>query len=454
MANFNLYLQSPYHNKDKSLIKLNDAILKFYPNFNITDKQVAKIYKTVFGKTYNQNYFRVQLSALTEQAENFLAQQYYEQSKPLKTAHKLRALNQANHNKLFKKVRKQHNTTQGETSVRSESHYLYEYMIKQIEVDYYVNNESRNFEKGLNDLVTSLDEFYLSSRLKLICEQLSQGNVFGRSEADIFPKQIATYAKQASFNNNPVVVTYLNLYHSLTEPHNEDWFFRIKNNLKDYQEQLTKEDLLDVYVYATNYCVRKVNAGASKYLTELFDLYKFALVSELLLIEGYIEPFLFKNIVSVALRCKAYEWTKLTIDSHKNKIEKEHRPTAMAYNLANYYFYTEAYSKSQQQLFKVEFLDVVYATDYRALLIKIYFEQNEFDALDSILESFATFLRRQKISINLKKAYSNFTKLTKQISRTSPRDTKRLQLIKTRINEARPLADRQWLLDKVDELLG
>jgi len=452
MANFNLYLQSPYHNKDKSLIKLNDAILKFYPNFNITDKQVAKIYKTVFGKTYNQNYFRVQLSALTEQAENFLAQQYFEQSKSLKTAFKLEALNQTNHSKLFNKVRKQHLANAIE--VKSEKYYLHEYMIKQVEVDYYVNNESRNIAEGLNDLIKGLDEFYLSSRLKLICERLSQGNVFGSNEANLFPQQIAAYATQNTFKNNPVVVTYLNLYHSLTEPNNEVWFFRIKENLKAYQEILTKEDLLDIYVYATNYCVRKINTGSGDYLTELFELYKFALESELLITEGFIEPFLFKNIVSVALRCKAFDWTKTTIDNYKTKIEKEHRPTAMAYNLANYFFYNGEYSKSQQQLFKVEFLDVVYATDYRALLIKIYFEENEFDALDSMLESFSTFLRRQKISVNLKKAYLNFVKLTKQISRTSPRDTKRLQLLQTRINDTSPVADRQWLLAKVGEMLG
>jgi hypothetical protein len=84
------------------------------------------------------------------------------------------------------------------------------------------------------------------------------------------------------------------------------------------------------------------------------------------------------------------------------------------------------------------------------MLLKIYYELEEEGALLSLLASFSLFLKRNKqVSKQAREMYLNFCKILQSITR---RNIKHLPKIKQKIQEAKLLLERRWLLDQVKAL--
>jgi hypothetical protein len=84
------------------------------------------------------------------------------------------------------------------------------------------------------------------------------------------------------------------------------------------------------------------------------------------------------------------------------------------------------------------------------MLIKIYFEQEEEQALLSQLAAFTMFLKRNKeISIHLKRTYLNFCNLLFSILKRNP---KKLPQLEEKIERTSPLTDKVWLLQQLKKV--
>ena len=82
LDNLKKFMQSPYFNTNKDLIKLFDELIKTFPDFS-ADKEVVfnKIYPKI---KYNDETFRLQCSALNELIEMFLLQEHLKKNEFLK----------------------------------------------------------------------------------------------------------------------------------------------------------------------------------------------------------------------------------------------------------------------------------------------------------------------------------------------------------------------------------
>ncbi|MFT4665437.1 MAG: hypothetical protein ACI8YQ_002556 [Polaribacter sp.] len=69
-----------------------------------------------------------------------------------------------------------------------------------------------------------------------------------------------------------------------------------------------------------------------------------------------------------------------------------------------------------QLLTKVEYDDLFLNLGSKLILLKIYFETKEWDALDSLLSSFKIFLYRKTVMEYHKDNYQNITDLTRELS--------------------------------------
>ena len=86
------------------------------------------------------------------------------------------------------------------------------------------------------------------------------------------------------------------------------------------------------------------------------------------------------------------------------------------------------------------------------MLCKIYYEEEEVDALESLLESIRTYLQRKKVVAYHKANYKNIIRYTKKLTRTTSFNiTKKEKLIKE-IEEANPLTEKEWLLEQLNKI--
>jgi hypothetical protein len=160
-------------------------------------------------------------------------------------------------------------------------------------------------------------------------------------------------------------------------------------------------------------------------------------------------------MVTVALRANEGKWTEKFITSYKNRIPKADRSNAYTFNLARLYFYQKKFDKVLVLLQDVNYSDIFYQLDSKTTLMKTYYELGEYLPLMALKESFRILLRRKKlISEQNRINYMNFIRYTLKLYRADVKNVPAIKALETDISASTNVADKTWLLEKVNELMG
>ncbi|MBK7408497.1 MAG: hypothetical protein IPL49_02450 [Saprospirales bacterium] len=299
-----------------------------------------------------------------------------------------------------------------------------------------------------------LDCFYFTQKLKNHCDALGYQKTLAL-EADLGKiPGLLDYLELSPFSEIPLVKAYLLVLYMLIRPEEEKPFQELHELLKTKGRQFAKGEQQTLFIHLMNYCIdAKINKGQVEYFGELFQLYQGALDQQIILEEGILDPFHYKNIITVGLRVQAFEWTENFIQQYTPLLPELHQANARTYNLAKVYFQQQHYEKVIEQLQEVEYQNLVYALGAKLMLLKTYFELGEFLPLDSLSESFRIFLQRnQRISREVKQQYLNVLRFVKKLSHIRPKDAKAIGKIRQQVSDCQALADKPWILEKIEEL--
>ena len=214
-----------------------------------------------------------------------------------------------------------------------------------------------------------------------------------------------------------------------------------------------------MYIYAQNYVTSQLNVGKSEYLEEVFRLYREMLEKEVFLINGYLDAGVYKNIVTVGLRLGQFDWVEIFLDKYQSYLHPFHQNAAYHYNLAAYYYTGGDYSNALRELLQIDLFDVYYHLNVRQMQLKIYFEQEEDDALHSLMDAFLSYLKRNKqVSDTKLQAYRILVKFIRKAARLRQRSytmetdafTKLKNGLLEEIATAPSLPNRAWLKERVE----
>jgi hypothetical protein len=105
------------------------------------------------------------------------------------------------------------------------------------------------------------------------------------------------------------------------------------------------------------------------------------------------------------------------------------------------------------QLFRqVEYDDILMNLNAKMMQFKMFYEQDELDVVESLLESMRTYLVRKKVIGYHKANYKNIIRLTKKMLKINPYNQTQKTKLLNEIEEANPLAERKWLLKQLKQL--
>ena len=139
------------------------------------------------------------------------------------------------------------------------------------------------------------------------------------------------------------------------------------------------------------------------------------------------------------------------IQDYKDKIRVGFRKNAVNYNMAYLHFNNGNYEEALSHLNRVEFNDPSYSMNSKSMLLKLYYELNEVEALYSLVDSFRVFIRRNKlISDGMKSAYLSLIKFTKQLIKIQGKEAEKLHALEEQIKTTKQLAGRSWIISKVE----
>ena len=156
----------------------------------------------------------------------------------------------------------------------------------------------------------------------------------------------------------------------------------------------------------------------------------------------------------IALRLGKFEWTGNFIHNYNIRIPESYRENAVSFNLANLHFYQKNYEKVIELLQTVEYEDFSYNLNSKAMLIATYYEIDEIEPLYSLLDSFRTYLNRNKTTIQefRRISFLNLIKFTKKLTKILPGDSKAIQKFKEDLERTKNVSSIGWLQEKISEL--
>jgi hypothetical protein len=454
------FVNSPFFNKNEDPSRFLTII------YDDEERKLTKVkvYQALFpGKNYDARKITDQVYYLTRLVEQFLSLQKFIADPILQNINLLSESLDRSIEKMALSTSSEVEVQLRETTYRDQVYYYQDYLF-QTELDkFYIGKEKVKRDESLQKKTDSLDLFYISTKLRDCCEMLNRNQIMQSSYEMPMLINIKGYVEEFlyDFGKYPAIGIYYHILLMLQNPEKEVHFQELTSLLEINHALFPENELQDMYNYARNYCIRKINAGDNEYYRPLFEISKKLIDTGLIQSGKYITQRDYKNIVSNALRIGEFDWTLAFINDYKLKISPENRQNAYAYNLANYYYETKDYTKSVRLLRDVEFTDVYYNLGAKTMLLKIYFERDEDELFLAMAAAFKIYLTRNKlINEQTYLNYNNLLSYTRKafyLKNRLPYQRKKdfgkkvVELI-TKVENTKNIVNKKWLAGQIKKL--
>lgn len=451
------FLQSPYFNSDKALLKLFDEFKRISDKEGMEqDVDKERLWKKLASKKpYNDIRFRKFTSDLTKLIEDFLVQESLKQNEVLKAQLLGEEIVRKNLSSFTNTIVRKFRTHSTEGKLRNSDFYLNEFLFGKIYSKFYFEDK-RDEIGNLEELSDHLDIFYFSEKLKLLHHAVSRQYSRKIDYQLKYIDQVLTITNSDEIDS-PLIRIYNTVIKLYQDPEDTDSYYKLIDLLNQHSDKFTLEELKDdLYMAAQNFCITRMNAKDNHFRRELFELYKKLLDQEILTSDGNIIPWNFRNIAFVGLILGEYEWVERFIHKYESYLPPAQRRNLVVANLALLYHYQKKFDLVIEKLRDVEYNDTAGDLFSKALLLIAYYEQDEFEALESYLSTFQTYLNRHKeIPESRRRSYLDMIKYVRRLNRLLPGDDKQTAKLKTDItNNSVKVPYESWLFEKIAEFEG
>lgn len=444
------YVRSPLFNQHADVICLFEYLRGVLHEGNGLLSNEA-----IFAHLFPGQVFEVQKlhhvnSYLLKLLQGFLAWLEWQEEEAEISLYLLRALRKRRLDEPFIRIFESHETSQNKQPLRDARYYNHQYRSHFEMVKY--QSGRRSDDLHLQQLSDAQDIAYIIEKLYNACTMLSHQAVVRKEYDTGLLSRVLAYVEQSPLLEVPGVALYYHAYQALSNPGEDTHFYHLKKLLHQYRGQFAVGELRDLYILAVNFCIRKINQGDKRFLQEVFELYKSGLDAGVFLEEGQLSRWTYNNITVAGLKLKEFDWVENFIHDFAEKLPPNHREGSRNFNLAYYYFEKKDYQKAMPLLLQIDHDDVLHNLFAKSTLAKMYYELSEIKALESLLQSLKTYIRRKKVLGYHKTNYLNFIRYTGKLTSVNFFDKEALRHLRDMIVKERYVAEKEWLIQQVDNI--
>jgi hypothetical protein len=448
-AGLRRWVNSPIHNEHQDVLKIVVYLLS-RRKITATSVKRERVFKQLYPQSkYNQHRLNHVLSFTIEVMEAYIS---YLMSKKtqltdffsISTYYKHKSLPH-----LAQKALEKAKQTLEKAPYQNEEYYHKTFILEQAFFNL-KGTELRQQQTNLQAIFSDLTTFTIVATLRNACTAISHGSLYQTDYNIPLLEAILKEAQSVVYQDNLAVQSYYHSYMALVDSDNEVHFKTLKSLLLSQNVPLPSEELKYVCLLAINYCIKRLNMGAESYVQEVFDIYSYGLEHKIWMEQGHLSHSTFKNIATAALRLKAYEWTAQFIQNYGSKLRRSHQKDYTNYVKAKLLFEQGHFAQAQEVVVETDLIDLFISLDIKLLLLKIYWNLNEFDLLEAHLDSFSVYLNRKKVLAYHRQIYGNTISVTRKMIYANleiPTEREKLHQL---ILQTNPLTDRPWLLAQLD----
>jgi hypothetical protein len=447
----NKWLLSPAHNQRQDVIKLFEFLVKNLPNGD-EGAEKTKAWKFVFpAEPYDDAYLRQVMYFLLKAIEEYLV---FVDVANDKVQFQI-ALTRIYRGKKIEKAYKQSYRIATESlqnqPLRNGYFLLQRFLLEQEEYEHRMSI-TQNSTVNLQETADALEKWFLAERFRISNSMLAHRAVFQKAhyESGLLDDSLKFVAEKEILKE-PAVAVYYYAYLAITNPDEEQYYEQFEHLIHNFTTYFDQAEVRTLYIAALNYCVPKINKGRLDFSRRAFELYRKGIENGYLLENGTLSRFTFGNAVAAALKIGEYDWAEKFIEDFTHLLDDKQKESTVNFNLSRIYFERGDYSKAQKLLTRFEydyfFLNIIAKT----MLLKIYFETDEYDAFESLLESLRTYLQRKEaLDATRKASYKNMISLMKKLLQLNIFSRAQKESFRELVQQTNPLAERDWFMKQLD----
>ena len=445
------WLQSPAHNQREDVIRLFEY---FFEDHHLDKEYFLEkpiVYSWIFPKeTFDDAKMRQVMFFLLKTIEEFFTYQELindtvNSQIALAKIYRNRKLDKLYH-KSLKRLRNQHEASE----LKNYTFFKNKFKIEEEEYAYLRNAKRASF--NLQEVSNSFDHYFITAKLRQIVLMAAHQNVYKTDYEIEFLEEILNRSKLEKYISIPAVAIYFYGYKTITDKENVSYFQKLKEQIRKHGHTFPLFEIRDIYLMTINYCIGRMNAGIESFIREAFEMYKLGFEKKILIENNQITRVTFHNAVTNGLILKEYKWVKDFIKNYQQYLGEKHRQGFVYYSLARLHYEEKDYDQAMKLLVQeVHYDDIIINLSAKTLLMKMYYEQEEFDVLESLLESMRTYIQRKKVMGYHKNNYKHIVRYTKKLLKINPYSKAKKEKLKNEIEATTPLTEKKWLLTQLSK---
>lgn len=452
-----LMTDSPYFNKEESVRALMDFLLQYAPGFNHPKLDYNHAFRRIFGnrpiQSDPQTAVSKVMSKLMTVVREFMVQEELARNEVQKNLYQAQFFSRKGLLHYTSKLLEEGNDMLESSPFRDEK-YFRDKLLLESEWTAYINvvRDKSHPDYNLGKLNRSLDAYYALQKLHMFCyaknAQLNINIEFDYSQKAYFQEWI----QDSGLLEDASIRIWFQAIMLLNEPGPER-HQQLKQSIRQEAMKLSPLDLRVLFSYLTN-TARKVFKDRHAYFRAMFELYKEQLELDILHVNGYLSPMIFRNIAVVGLKLQEFDWVQQFIDKKADKIFPDHleRDDVVTLCRAYLHFEKKEFHESLEMVNRLRYDNIYIKMDERRMRLMCYFELQMQWTFEDLIHSFRKFLtdHKKRIPPNYLEDNRLFIHFIHKLA-SDQLDTRENRLaLADEIRQVPVLPEKEWLLAKLE----
>lgn len=460
LKEFDKFLRSPYfmegrNFRSKILYDYFSLLKNYYPEFKSASLTKEILFSRLYpNKKFNDTLMRRLDSDLGKLAMEFISLKDIKEDKLQSYGSLINTLGHRKLDKLFIKELAAAENLLNDIKYNSNHNYHKHSLILAKNSHAYANADMLK----LYDPAAEAETFtaYILCRALEIYRNLENDKAIIKRELDTsFFENILTYLntnRQLIAENDYLAMHYYEIMLNLNK---EDEFYDRLDGIKDkLRDKLSRETLRNMYITLVNYCVRKTNAGNSKFRKRRFTLDMEIMENRIHETGQYYDLNYFLSAVRNAVSLGKIEWAEKFISRYKLMLDPKHSSFAVNFAYGVLYYGSKEFNKALEALSMINIEYSARKQQVKNLMLVIYCETGELESALNIIDASKHLLKADKqIPDGRKRTFTDFLKYTAAYIklRLYP-DKTGAGVLKQKLDRSPYFIYKEWLLNELEEL--
>lgn len=459
IKDLNDFVISPFHNKNKNVVRLFNILKKYYPEFDSVKLNKETIYAKIFpGIKYNDNTMRSLIFGLSNIVMEYLAVNSLRKNEfDAKRYAALEFLERGADSLFLKSIEKAKDLLKV-TPVNKHLTYLDDFLLLNL---MYAYSGERHILQGIEEITgysNILINFFLYHLLDINSFIINKKNIVSFNYNARLLDEILNYIETNDFEGEPLILLKYYILKLSIDNSDTGCYYKIKNILKTDFASINHNDKYNAYILLQNVSVNNWQEGKEEFKNELAEIYDMMLSKGIYAggSDEFMSHLLYKNIAAFMLNLNKLKWVENFINEYKDRLEPKNKESAYRFSRARLAFAGKRYSDCLELLSKVTYEDISYKMEVKVLAIKTHYELGNYETILSSLDSFRHFLGNKLMTGHFAEMCNNFIKSVNHLIRLkeSKPDLNSFNEYLFQLNSRKAIVSRDWLLSKANEIMG